>query len=57
VEFFNYIWFLQVIDTYKLLKYAIKYADIGLLKYVIPRLYLYFAGSLLKNYAYDMLLL
>ena len=31
-EFFNYIWFLQVINTYKLLKYAIKYADIGLLK-------------------------
>ena len=56
-EFFNHIRFLQVIDTYKLLKYAIKHADIGLLKRVIPRLCLYFAGSSSKNYAYDMLLL
>jgi hypothetical protein len=56
-EFFNHIRFLQVIDTYKLLKYAIKHADIGLLKRVIPRLCLYFAGSSSKNYAYDMLIL
>ena len=57
MEFFNYIQFLQVINTYKLLKYAIKYTDIGLLKRIIFRLYLYFAGSLLKNYIYNILLL
>ena len=57
IEFFNYIQFLQVIDTYKLLKYAIKHADIGLLKYIIPYLYLYFARSLLKNYIYKILIL
>ena len=57
VEFFNYIWFLQVINTYKLLKYAIKHINIGLLNHIIPRFCLYFAGSLLKNYIYNMLLL
>ena len=57
IEFFNYIRFLQVINTYKLLKYAIKYIDIGLLKYIMPRLDLYFARSLLKNYIYNILLL
>ena len=57
IEFFNHIQFLQVIDTYKLLKYAIKYVDIGLLKHIIPRLYLYFAGSSLKNYAHNILIL
>ena len=57
IEFFNYIQFLQVIDTYKFLKYAIKHVDIGLLKYIISRLCLYFAGSLSKNYAYNMLIL
>ena len=56
-EFLNHIQFLQVINTYKLLKYAIKYTDIGLLKYIIPCLCLYFAGSLLKNYAHNILIL
>ena len=57
MEFFNHIQFLQVIDTYKLLKYAIKHADIRLLKHIIPYFYLYFARSLLKNYVYNTLLL
>ena len=57
MEFFNYIQFLQVINTYKLLKYAIKHTDIRLLKYIIPHLCLYFAGSSLKNYIYNMLIL
>ena len=56
-EFFNYIRFLQVINTYKLLKYSIKYTDIRLLKYIIPRLYLYFTRSSLKNYIYNILIL
>ena len=57
IEFFNYIQFLQVINTYKLLKYAIKYIDIGLLKRIIPYLCLYFTRSLLKNYIYNILIL
>ena len=56
-EFFNYIRFLQVINTYKLLKYAIKYADIRLLKRIISYLYLYFTRRSLNNYIYNILIL
>ena len=55
MEFFNYIQYLQVVKTYKVLKYAIKYADIGLLKYIIAHFCLYFAGSKSKNYASEMM--
>ena len=50
MEFFNYIRYLQVVKIYKVLKYAIKHADIGLLKRVIAYLYLYFAGLRSNNY-------
>ena len=55
VEFFNHIRYLQVVETYKVLKYAIKHADIGLLKRAIARLCLYFAGSRSNNYASEMM--
>ena len=51
MEFFNYIRYLQVVKTYKVLKYTIKHADIGLLKHIIARLYLYFTGLRSNNYA------
>ena len=50
IEFFNYIQYLQVVETYKVLKYAIKHADIGLLKRIIACLCLYFAGLKSNNY-------
>jgi len=55
VEFFNYIRYLQVVKTYKVLKYAIKHADIGLLKRVIARLCLYFTGLRSNNYASEIM--
>jgi len=39
-----------VVEIYKVLKYAIKHADISLLKRVIARLYLYFTGLRSNNY-------
>ena len=51
IEFFNYIWYLQVVKIYKVLKYAIKHADIGLLKYIIAHFYLYFTRLKSNNHA------
>ena len=45
-----YIYFLQLVETYKVLKHAIKLADIGLLSRVLPHIYISFAGSQNKNY-------
>ena len=50
IEFFNHIQYLQVVKTYKVLKYAIKHADIGLLKHIITCLCLYFTRSRSNNY-------
>jgi len=55
MEFFNHIRYLQVVKTYKVLKYAIKYVDIGLLKRAIARLCLYFAGLRSNNYVSEMM--
>lgn len=54
-EFLNHINYLQVVETYKTMKYAIKHADIGLLKRTIARTCLYFAGAGAKNYTSEML--
>lgn len=40
---------------YKILKHAIKRADISLLKRTITRVYLYFAGPSSKNYIFNIL--
>ena len=39
-----------MVKIYKVLKYAIKHADIGLLKRAIAHLYLYFTGLRSNNY-------
>ena len=44
-ESMNYIHFLQLIKVYKILKYGIKYADIGLICRVINAYYILFEGS------------
>src|SRR5438309_1892634 len=55
-EFNNYIHYLQQVKIYTTLKYAIKHADIGLIKRVIDRCCLYFHGSKQTNYAFKMFL-
>ena len=54
-EFENHIHFLQVAETYLVLKYAIKHADIGLLRRVIARCCYIFIGSGASNYANELL--
>ena len=44
-----------MVEIYKVLKYAIKHADISLLKYIIAHLYFYFAGLKSKNYTSKIL--
>jgi len=44
-EFINHVRYLQEVETYCTLKYAIKHADVGLLQRVLPRCLLYFHGS------------
>jgi hypothetical protein len=44
-------------QTYLLLKYAVKHADIGLLRRAIDRCCIYFHGSGQSKYAYEMLYL
>jgi len=50
-----YIRFLQLVEIYKVLKHAIKLADIGLLSHVLPYIYIYFVGNWNKNYLPEML--
>lgn len=57
MELRNHILFLQHTQTYLLLKYAIKRADIGLLRRAVDRCCLYFHGSAQHKYAYEMLYL
>jgi hypothetical protein len=54
-EFTNHIHFMQQAETYFTLKYAIKHADVGLIKRVISRCCVYFSGSNHSNYAFEML--
>ena len=55
-EFRNHVRYLQQVETYATLKYAIKHADIGLIERVIDRCCIYFHGSKQTNYAFEMLL-
>ena len=57
LEFRNHVLFLQHTQTYLLLKYAIKHADLGLLRRAIDRCCVYFHGSGQSKYAYEMLYL
>ena len=54
-EFINHIRYLQEVETYCTLKYAIKHADVGLLQRILPRCCMYFLGSNATNYALEML--
>jgi uncharacterized protein DUF6589 len=54
-EFVNHVRYLQEVETYCSLKYAIKRADVGLLQRLLPRFLLYFHGSGATNYAREML--
>ena len=51
-EFSAHAKFLQQMETYKTLKYAIKHADVGLIKRVLARCCLLFHGSNKSKYAY-----
>jgi len=57
MELRNHILFLQQAQTYLLLKYAIKHADIGLIRRAVARCCIYFHGSGQHKYAYEMLYL
>ena len=54
MELRNHVLFLQHTQTYLLLKYSIKHADLGLLRRAIDRCYLYFHGLGQSRYAYKM---
>jgi hypothetical protein len=54
-EFTNHVRFLQQMETYCTLKYAIKHGDLGLIQRIIPRCCFYFHGSKSFNYAREML--
>jgi hypothetical protein len=56
-ELRNHVLFLQHTQTYLLLKYAIKHADLGLLRQAIDRCCVYFHGSGQYRYAFEMLYL
>jgi hypothetical protein len=49
--------FIRHAQTYLLLKYAIKHADLGLLRRAVDRCCIYFHGSGQHKYAYEMLYL
>lgn len=51
-EFSAHAKFLQQMETYKTLKYAIKHADVGLIKRVLARCCLLFHGSDKSKYAF-----
>lgn len=57
LELRNHVLFLQHTQTYLLLKYSIKHADLGLLRRAIDRCCVYFHGSGQSKYAYEMLYL
>jgi hypothetical protein len=55
LELRNHVLFLQHAQTYLLLKYSIKHADLGLLRRAVDRCCVYFHGSGQFKYAYEML--
>ena len=55
VEFLIHICFLQLVEIYKVLKYIIKFVDIGLLSYILPYIYIYFISGWNKNYLLKIL--
>src|SRR5437868_3981738 len=57
LELRNHVLFLQHTQTYLLLKYAIKHADLGLLRQAINCCCAYFHSSGQSRYAYEMLYL
>ncbi len=57
LELQNHILFLQHTQTYLLLKYSIKYTDLGLLRQAIDHCCIYFHGSEQSRYVYEMLYL
>jgi hypothetical protein len=57
LELRNHVLFLQHTQTYLLLKYSIKHADLCLLCRAIDRCCVYFHGSGQSKYAYEMLYL
>jgi hypothetical protein len=57
LELRNHVLFLQHTQTYLLLKYSIKHADLGLLRRAVDRCCVYFHGSGQSRYAYEMLYL
>lgn len=54
-EFTNHVRFLQEMETYCTLKYAIKHGDLGLVQRIISRCCLYFQGGKSFNYARESL--
>ena len=56
-EFQNHILFLQHTQTYLLLKYSIKHADLSLLHQAIDHCCLYFHGLGQSRYVYEILYL
>ena len=55
MKFLNHVYFLQLVEIYKILKYIIKFMNIDILKYVIAHFYLYFVEADVKNYRSEML--
>ncbi|KAI9772518.1 MAG: hypothetical protein M1840_000723 [Geoglossum simile] len=56
-ELQNHIRFIELAEVYQLLKYAIKYGDIGLIRRAIDRCCIFFNGSGQHKYAFEMLYL
>src|SRR5205814_3833344 len=56
-EFLAHIRFLQEAETYKILKYGIKWGDVGLIERVINISCFYFKGMRQEKYANEMLYL
>jgi len=54
-EFLNQICYLQIVEMYKTLYYAIKHGDFGLLKCIILQNCVYFASRANSDYLAEML--
>ena len=50
-ELQNHMRFLQMVEPYLMLKYGVKWGDVGLIQWAIDRMCIYFHGSNSKNYA------
>ncbi|KAI9847096.1 MAG: hypothetical protein M1837_003214 [Sclerophora amabilis] len=54
-EYRNHLLFLEQTETYILLKYAIKFGDIGLISRTVDRCCIYFAGTNQFKYSFETL--